>query len=369
MELAALFRGTGGTGMDYMRADDIGTQYMQEDSAFLENFETPFTGASGGGPILNPDANLMPTRADEYRDIANTLDYRLGDGLGVARFARRNDSVGGNTQDGMYGASEPSKMFGRDSRTPDLNYERENMLDRARAGFKKMGFKNAEAPPEAHFQPWQWNDLAALGIGGSAENPNQYNRNYAPPDADAVARRSYQPAPSRLSKMLATDMEVAALRPQRTLLDPLKVVSEDRTRMALTRIPRNADVAEAVLYENIVPRGFSSRVEAPRAYAEADALRRPVGTNETADRSVLGRWNVGLSEPLQDVQNEDRARAARFDFVGVRGYNPSAELRQFDAAREKLDAQAVADPSRVRPTPEELRSRSYGNYGSPVPAK
>jgi hypothetical protein len=354
MELAALFRGTGGTGMDYTRPDDIGMQYMQDGSAFLENFETPFTSANVGGPILNADANLLPTRADEYRDIANTLDYRLGDGLGVARFARKNDSVGGNAPDGMYGAAEPSKMFGRDSRTPDLNYERENMLERARAGFKKMGFKNAETPAEAQFQPWQWNDVAAMGIGGPPANPNQYNRNYAPPDADAVARRSYQPAPSRLSKMLATDVEVAALRPQRTLLDPLKVVSEDRTRMALTRIPRNADVTEAVLYENIVPRGFASRVEAPRAYADADALRRPVGTNDTADRSVFGRWNVGLSEPLHVVQNEDRARAARFDFVGVRGHDPSAEIRQFAAARQKLDAQAVADPTRVRPDAGEL---------------
>ena len=132
MELASLFRGTGGTGFDYAAASDIGMGAMAENSAFLENFETPFTGVNGGGPILNADANLLPTRADNYRDIASSLDFKLGDGLGVARPFRKNDSMGGSTEGGFYGPAEPTKMFGRNSKTPDLNYQRDSMTERAR---------------------------------------------------------------------------------------------------------------------------------------------------------------------------------------------------------------------------------------------
>ena len=355
MELAALFRGTGGTGFDYAAASDIGLDYLASDSAFLSSFETPFTGANGGGPILNADANLLPTRSDQYRDISNTLDFRLGDGLGVAQPFRKNDSMGGSTPGGFYGPAEPTKMFGRDSKTPDLNYAREQNLERARAAYKKLGFKPDEQPEDAFFQPWDWNDLQALGIGGPADNPNQYNRNYSLPDADGVARRMYQPAPSRVTKMLSTDIEVASLTPQRTLLHPLKVVTEDRQREKLQRIPRNTDVREAVTYENIMPRGMSSNVDAPLVWGNADVLRYAVGTNDTGDRSVLGRWNAGLSEPLQVVQNQDKMRVAEHDFKDVQGKDPAAELRQYEDNRARLRAQgqSVADPTNVAVRPGE----------------
>lgn len=348
MELAALFRGTGGTGLEYDAPTDIGMDMLAGDSEFLGNFETAFTGGNRGGPILNADANLMPTRADQYRDISNTLDHRLGDGLSVARPFRKNDSMGGSTPGGFYGPVGPTKMFGRDSHAPDLNYEREHSLERARAGFKKLGFKSDEQPEGANFQPWNWNDLQALGIGGTEENPNQYNRNYSLPDADAVARRMYQPAPSRTTKMLSIDTEAASLIPQRTLLHPLKVVTEDRQREKLQRIPRNTDVIEAVTYENIAPRGMGSRVGAPRVWSDADVLRQVVGTNETADRSVYGRWNSGYSQPLQAVQNEDKLRVAEHDFSVVRGNEPPADAaQQMLRGEARLRAQTVPDPTSV----------------------
>lgn len=348
MELAALFRKTGGTGFDYGASTDIGMDMLASDSQFLGNFATAFTGANGGGPILNADANLMPTRADQYRDISNSLDHRLGNGLSVARPFRKNDSMGGSTSDGFYGPVGPTKMFGRDSHTPDLNYEREQSLERARAGFKKLGFRPDEQPQGANFQPWNWNDLQALGVGGTEESPNQYNRNYTLPDADAVARRMYQPAPSRTTKMLSIDTEEASLMPQRTLLDPLKVVTEDRQREKLQRIPRNTDVIESVTYENIMPRGMGSRVDAPRVWGDADVLRQVVGTNETADRSVYGRWNAGYSQPLQAVQNEDKLRVAEHDFSAVRGkQTPSDAAQQLLRGEARLRAQTVPDPTNV----------------------
>ena len=353
MELASLFRGTGGTGFDYASAADVGLEYMASDSAFLENFATPFTGVNGGGPMLNADANLLPTRADNYRDIASTLDFKLNDGLGVARPFRKNDSMGGSTPGGFYGPAEPTKMFGRNSVTPDLNYERDSMTERARASFKKLGFKPDQQPNDANFQPWQWNNLNALGIGGPPDDPssNQYNRNYTLPDADQAARLLYQPAPSRLTKMLSVDTEVASLMPQRTLLHPLKVVTEDRQRMKLQRIPRNADVIESVIYENIMPRGMGSRVGAPKSWSSSEVLRFPIGTNETGDPSVYGRWNAGLSEPLQDVQNEDRLRVANNDFMFVQGKQPDIEEGEFQLAQSWLDAQRTPDPTNITVQP------------------
>ena len=203
--------------------------------------------------------------------------------------------------------------------------------------------------------PWQWNNLNALGIGGPPDDPssNQYNRNYSLPDADMAARRLYQPAPSRLTKMLSTDIEVASLMPQRTLLHPLKVVSEDRQRMKLQRIPRNADVIESVTYENIMPRGMGSRVGAPKSWSSTDVLRIPIGTNETGDPTVFGRWNVGLSEPLQDVQNEDRMRVANNDFRAVQGKQPEIEEEEYEAAVAWLASQRAPDPTNITVKPGE----------------
>jgi hypothetical protein len=362
MELASLFRGTGGSGFDYASAADIGEAYLEPDSEYLRSFQTPFTGANGGGPILNANANLLPTQSDQFRDIANSLDYRLGDGLGVARPFRKNDSMGGSTPGGFYGPVGPTKMFGRDSSTPDLNYERERMLERSRASFKKLGFKPEQQPDGAFYQPWEWNNTQALGIGGPEGNPNQYNRNYSLPDADAVARRLYQPAPSRATKMLSTDTEVASLAPQRTLMHPLKVVTEDRQREKLQRIPRNTDVMERVSYgKGEVPRGMGSRVDAPLVWGSSDVLRQVVGSNETADRSVLGRWNNGFSQPLQAVQNEDRARVANFDHSDVQDkLAVQEEERRFLAAEARLRAQAVPDPTRISVRPGDFPRDASG---------
>jgi hypothetical protein len=332
---------------------------------FLKNFRTPYTGANGAGPILNANANLMPTVSDEYRDIGNTLDYRLGDGIGVSRAFRKNDSMGGQTLDGFLGPANPSKMFGRDSKSYDLNYKRDEMLERAQAGFKKMGFKEGEVPLGTLF-PWEWNDHQALGTGGGPiGNPNQYNRNHSLPDADQAARRLYQPAPSRLTKMVVADVEAAALRPNRTMLHPLKVVTEDPQRQKLQRIPRNTDVREAVTYENIHPRGMLAAHLGPSVYAEADVLRQPVGTNETGDRSVLGRWENGFSSvnPLTHTDLEDRLMVVKNSYRALQGKQPEREAADFRRAADALASQRVPDWNTVQPYSGEYANDVSGVSG------
>ena len=371
--LSELFFQTGGSGKDPLDGQNPGFEYLQSDSDFLKNFKTPMNSANGAGPILNANANLYPTRADQYRDITDRLDYRLGNGLGVARPFRKNDSVGGATQSGMYGYAEPSKMFGRDSKSYDLNYKREEMTERVRAGFKKMGFKPNEVPDQADFMPWQWNDLQALGIGGEyIGNPNQYNRNYSLPDADQAARRIYQPAPSKLTKMIQTDVETAALRPNRTLLHPLKVVTEDRQRQKLQRPSRNTDVIESVIYESgVQPRGMGTSHNAPKVWAESDVLRQPVGNNGTGDRSLDGRWNNAYSNlnPLLDATLEDLLVAQKNTQKQIRGQDPEKEFNDFRKAELELIKQRVSDPNKIDPTQEEFPENRDGlNVALEMPA-
>lgn len=338
----------------------------KSEQMFMQNFRTPYTGVNGSGPILNANANLLPTKDDSFRDISGSLDYRLNNGMGVSRSHRKNDSIGGNTESGMHGYAHPSKMFGRDSRTPDLNYVREEMDERARAGFKKMGFKPNETPQSADYFPWQWNDLKALGIGGPAGHDGQYNRNYPVPDADAVARRTYEPAPSRKTKMLSVDTETEAYIPSRTLLHPMKVVSEDRQRMKLQRIPKNTDVAEHVVYENIAPRGMgSARTTAPRVYGDTDVLRQPIGTNDTASRAVHDRWNNGYSSanPLLETSLEDRLKAQRDTYYNIEGKNLDNELQEYEAGKQFMAKQSVFDPHGIEPNRNEFPRGQSGLNG------
>ena len=347
-------------------------EYTESNSAFMKNFQTPYTGVNGSGPILNANANLLPTVDHSYREIDNTLDYRLHDGIGLSKFYAKPDSMGGQTDDGFQGNPFPTKMFGRDSRTPDLNYRRDDMLDRARMSFKKMGFKPNEAPRLSNYYPWQWNDLNALGIGGACiGNPNQYNRNYSIPDADAVARRMYQPAPSRLTKMLSIDVEKESLMPQRALMHPLKVVTEDRQRMKLQRVPRNADVIEAVTYQNIMPRGITSNKGTPKVWQDADVLRQPVGSNDTGDKSVYGIWRAPHSQvnPLPHIDNEDRLTMYKSDLQYVQGKNPEFEFNQAKQNYKKLSAQSVTDVFQIMPTPCEFPHMASTINGPLVPVK
>lgn len=322
---------------------------------FLKNFNTPFTGVLGSNPILNANANLLPTQADQRRDIATSVDYRLGNGLGVAKPYRKPDSLlgaGANDDEGFYGRVAPTKMFGRDSKAYDLNFVRDELDERARAGLKKMGFKDDESPDFSNYKEWVWNNLDAVGSGGAPiGNPNQYNRNYPLPDADIAARRLYQPAPSRQTKMMGiTGLQEAAMRPNRTMYDPLKVVSEDRQRSMLFRIPRNADVVESVQYESgQVPRGMAGPVEAMPVYGDVDVLRQPVGTNDTASRAVFDRWTNPHSEnnnPLIASEMEDKLVRARHQVKYVEGKSLDDADRAFKH-RKSISEQPVPDYWRI----------------------
>lgn len=344
--LAEVFAATGGPDPDSPNTLD------QEPSAeFLKSFSTAqYTGSNGSGPILNANAVLIPNRADNYRDTATSNDYRLHNGLGVARPYRKQDSMAGQSRDGFYGSATPNKNFGRSDVSHDLMWKREDNLERASMAIKKFGYKANEVPLGGFMQPWQWNDIQALGEG---THGNQYNRNYVLPDADAVHRRMYEPTPSRRTQMLATDVETQALRQNRTVLHPLKVVTEDRQREKDQRIPRNTDVVEAVTYENIHPRGWGPghNVSAPRIWADPSVVRRPVGSNDTAGRAVFDRWGnpSNSTDPLAVSTIEDRLTVFKDDLRYVRGQDINAEAEDFARGQEKLDNQMVQDPNEINP--------------------
>lgn len=322
---------------------------------FLESFSTKqYTGANGSGPILNANASLIPTRADQYRETENFNDFRLGNGLGVSRPFRKPDSMGGQVAGGFQGLPYPSKNFGRSDKAHDLNWDRDTLRERANMALKKMGYKPNEVPQGAHYFPWEWYNLQALGIGSHG---NQYNRNYVLPDADAVARRLYEPSPSRKTKLITTDVEEAALRPNRTTVHPMRYLSEDRQRQKEQRISRNTDVIESVLYENIHPRGMAppNGQAAPYIFADPSVLRIPVGNDETGDRSFLGIWRNGHdtvgdgNAAMLASTNEDLLQLQKDGFTYIQGKDLPREIREFADADRYLNTRAVPDPNEINP--------------------
>ncbi len=343
--------------------------FLDAESAFMQNFVTPFTGTDVDG-IMNPDISALPTIDDSYRDISNSNDFRLGTGLGVSRAFRKPDSMLAHEGDSpMFGAIQPNKNFGRSSVSQDLNNLRVDHTERAAMSFKKLGYKNAEQPDQAYYQPYEWNPQpggpsrveAATGDGnqrGSSAYSAFVRSHHPTMDADQFARRSYQPAPSRLTKMLGVDVEQQGLMQQRTLLDPLTYVTNDRQREKFQNISRNTDVTEAVIYENIMPRGMAPPmgIQAPQVYSEYDVLRQPIGTNDTGSRAVFDRLtnpysNQGhemLAETLED--NLVRYKA---DYEFVQGKNLRAEIEDFMAGERAFAAQTTRDQI-LRP--------EFGNY-------
>ena len=332
---------------------------------FLRTFTSAQqTGANGSGPILNANAILVPTRADQYRDTTSFNDFKLGNGLGVSKAFRKPDSMGGQVDGGFQGLPYPNKNFGRSSTSTDLNWRRDDMRERADMSLKKMGYKPNEVPTGADYFPWEWYDLQALGIGSHG---NQYNRNYALPDADAVARRLYEPTPSRKTKLITTDVEQAAIRPNRTALHPLAVVSQDRQRQKDQRISRNTDVIESVLYENIFPRGMgpTNYQEAPKVWSDSSVLRIPVGNNETGDRSFIGIWRNGQDGAsnfgaTSTSTQEDMLQLHKDDQTYVRGKPLPREIKEFADSEKYLNTREVPDPNEIQPYSGEYPHNQQG---------
>lgn len=331
---------------------------------FLAAFQAAnITGIStlGSGSVMNSNITLLPTRSDPYRDSSVFNDFRLGNGLGVSRPYRRPDSQPGSAPGGMYGRTGATKMFGRDAVTPDLNFRRDDLMERARMGLKKLGFKDGEVPQGAGFKEYVWNNPQDYGTG---THTHQYNRNYLLPDADAVARRLYEPTPSRKTKMLGTDTEVASLLPQRTLVHPMKYVTEDMQRSKMQRVPRNVDVAEAVVYENIMPRGMGGAIKGTYVWGRTDGHRVPVGSNDTGDRSVFGRWNnphdLTGGGAMHATSMQDRLQMQNDAQKYIRGHDIDAELDGFHFAESQMDMQAVEDPFMVYPQEGEFPRAQSG---------
>jgi len=324
--------------------------------SFLKPFEAKgqqFPTGFGTSPIMNPFAVVMPTRSDRFYDASSFHDHRLGNGLGVSRPFRKPDSLLGTHANGLNGPPMPTKNFGRSTRSHDQMWNRVKNQERANNMLAQMGSKAGEAPQGSLLRPWQWNDVQALGTG---QPGHQYNRHYGVPDASATHRRLYEPTPSKRTKMIPTDMEIAALRPSRTAMHPLKVLSEDQQRAAYLRIGRNTDVAEAVTYENIHPRGMGppNGQNAVPVYADPGQLRQPVGNGETGDRSLLGRWGMPgdttKGGAMHAATNEDAAILFRDHTRYVLGHDVDEEVRQFHAGNAYLNSQTAADPAGVTPT-------------------
>ena len=164
--LADVFERTGGPDKNAPAVPD-----SEASAAFLSNFSTAqYTGSNGNGPILNANAVLMPSTAENYWDNSTANDYRLGNGIGVSRPFSRPDSIGGQTETGMKGNPYPDKMFGRSTKSQDQNLNRLDHRERAQMNLKKMGYKPNEVPLGSHLQPWQWLNHTALGVGSAMQN-------------------------------------------------------------------------------------------------------------------------------------------------------------------------------------------------------
>jgi hypothetical protein len=359
--LNQLFEMTGGPD-----PDAPAEEHTEPSPAFLRAFTTAnHTGANGSGPILNANAVLIPTRADHYRDTSSFNDFKLGNGVGVARPYRKPDSMGGNTANGFYGLPVPNRNFGRSTVSHDRAWARDSDTARARMAFRIMGSKDGFKPPGTDFKEYDWNNQVAMGHTGASQH--QYNRNTPMPDADAVARRLYEPTPSRKTKMIATDVEAAAYRPQRTAMEPMKVFSEDRTREMYMRIPRNTDVLEREQFKHMYPRamGPPNGREAVKVWARNDTTRQPIGTNETGDRSIFGVWKnpgeyVGMARHPETM--EDRLQLRKDHTKYVLGQNVDLEMQQFRAGEEMLDQQMVEDPMHIQPAQGEFpHNQSHTN--------
>jgi hypothetical protein len=167
--------------------------------------------------------------------------------------------------------------------------------------------------------------------------------------------------------MLSTDVEKAALRPNRTALHPVTVVSEDRQRQKDQRISRNTDVIESVLYENIFPRGMGpvNLQEAPKVWSDSSVLRIPVGNNETGDRSYIGIWRNGQDGASNfgattASTNDDLLRLYKDSETYVRGKSLPREIREFSDSEKYLNTREVPDPNEIQPYPGEYPHNQQG---------
>lgn len=342
--LSELFLQTSGGAKALSFPETPPLNYLDSDSPYMKNFNTPFTGINNNdksNSIMNANATIVPTRDDSYRDSSSFHDYRLGHGIGISKAFKKSDSLLAHSGiNPIMGRIVPNKNFGRSDKTVDLNNARNVHTERAILTTPFLGTKSNENPEHSYVQPWNWNDRT--NKDGSAYQ-SSVRSHHPVPDADAIHRRIYQPAPSRLTKMLSTTTELESMMPQKTLMHPMKYVTEDRQRMKHQRPSKNHDVTEAVIYENIHPRGMKAIVEAPRIYGESSVLRQPVGSSDTGDKSVFDRFNTPHDTTgggaLLSETNEDRMLTAKTDFKYVRGYNLKREVEDFVKGNEYLDDQ------------------------------
>jgi hypothetical protein len=96
-----------------------------------------------------------------------------------------------------------------------------------------------------------------------------------------------------------------------------------------------------------MPRGMKSLVPAPYVFSNPDENKKPVGTNDTGDRSVLGVWPRPFSDPLAHQTMEDSLQRMKHDAKYVRGHNLDAELHYSNNDEKSLAVQRVPDPWRL----------------------
>ncbi len=285
--------------------------------------------------------NAVPTSDYSWHDNTSANDYRMPGGLGYSRTMSREDSM---PHEVWHGTTMPNKNPGRNSKSVDL--DRGALQDRANHMFRKLGSKPHMNPPGTNIQRWDYDVQEQQHPEGSPFY-HQHNRNNTlPPDADSVYRRLYQPPPSRLTKMLSTDVEEQGLRPNRTLMSATAMLNNDMSRRQLYAVPKNADVRESVMSGWAVgdaPRGLSRVVAQPHIWSES-VYRAPLGSNDTGDKSVFGFLPPPNHEGERTAQHyADRLRAQQGYNKYVRGHNIDEELAYAAAFRAK-QKQTLANP-------------------------
>ncbi len=301
------------------------------------------------GLLFNDNANLAPTYDDSWRDIASSHDYRMPNGLGISRSFARPDS---QLRTEWFGEVQPTKNFGRDSKTVDQVDLYASNRERADMQFRILGSKPHRKPAGTDLREYEYN--VPVGYGGDERggntgvNHSNYNRLTPVPDADAVYRRLYQPAPSRLTKMLGADTELLGLMPQRTVMDPVSVVDNDMTRHQIRAVPRNVDVREAVRVgsaEGDAPRGMSypNGGSAVHIWSSTEGSRVPIGSDDTGDKSVFGALQAPNYAGEQSFrEGSDRLTAAKMADRFVLGHDIEDELAL--QAREQDRNGAISNP-------------------------
>ncbi len=303
----------------------------------------------------NPSANFLPEVDNSLDDNSLRNNWRMGNGLGIARAWRKPDSqlsegfkamtnpktipYAGTMQPGRVGKSAPV------SRNMQIEYGRRNLNNS----------RKDETPEGAGYRPYDWDVPYDLSQGRQSTvnniNAHRKNLNAHYIDPTHAYRRLYKPAPGKLTKKLHIPIEINQLRPQNMIRDPMVILENDPRMYTQMRMPKNFDVREMVRDErsDVPLRGAGpiNGVEAYQPYVRTDHIRRPIGNVENGSRVVLHRWQQpdkgdGYEGHYEEYERERKKHEDNQRFI--RGYDVDKEIRMYRAQNHRLRSMQVPNP-------------------------